>query len=139
MMCILQILDNERSGDGLTSGSEYQPYMDLLQPESCEDGTGGLRELQQAMGATDEEMAMLQQLGEGNWPLEDADIMDLDNQKSAATTSEQQAESSAATTTSKEVQPKQSVASTSSTVSVNIKVSLSLLEHTLEWDRAALT
>jgi hypothetical protein len=34
------------------------------------------------MGATDEEMAMLQQLGEGSWPLEDADIMDLDNQKS---------------------------------------------------------
>jgi hypothetical protein len=38
------------------------------------------------MGATDEEMAMLQQLGEGSWPVEDADIMDLDNQKSDSTT-----------------------------------------------------
>jgi hypothetical protein len=30
-------------------------------------------------------MAMLQQLGEGSWPVEDADIMDLDNQKSEST------------------------------------------------------
>jgi hypothetical protein len=30
-------------------------------------------------------MAMLQQLGEGSWPVEDADIMDLDNQKSDST------------------------------------------------------
>jgi hypothetical protein len=30
-------------------------------------------------------MAMLQQLGEGSWPAEDADIMDLDNQKSDST------------------------------------------------------
>jgi len=57
--------------------------VDLLQSGTADvDPSGGLRELQQAMGATDEEMAMLQQLGEGSWPLEDADIMDLDNQKS---------------------------------------------------------
>lgn len=61
--------------------------MDLLQSGTADvDPTGGLRELQQAMGATDEEMAMLQQLGEGSWPLEDADIMDLDNQKSDSVT-----------------------------------------------------
>ncbi|KAJ9592589.1 hypothetical protein L9F63_015727, partial [Diploptera punctata] len=100
-----QILDNERSADG----NEYQPYMDLLQPETCEDSSGGLRELQQAMGATDEEMAMLQQLGEGNWPLEDADIMDLDNQKSATSTEAEQVPS-----TSGDVQAKQIGTSTSS-------------------------
>lgn len=61
--------------------------MDLLQPGTADvDPNSGLRELQQAMGATDEEMAMLEQLGEGSWPLEDADIMDLDNQKSAIVT-----------------------------------------------------
>lgn len=61
--------------------------MDLLQSGSADvDPNGGLRELQQAMGATDEEMAMLEQLGEGSWPMEDADIMDLDNQKSASAT-----------------------------------------------------
>lgn len=60
---------------------------------------GGLRELQQAMGATDEEMAMLEQLGEGSWPLEDADIMDLDNQKSATATSTVASASTASTPT----------------------------------------
>ncbi|XP_069700408.1 uncharacterized protein [Periplaneta americana] len=79
-----QILDNERSAEGLSTTEGYQPYVDLLQP--AVDPTGGLRELQQAMGATDEEMAMLQQLGESSWPLEDADIMDLDNQKSGSAT-----------------------------------------------------
>ena len=104
--------------------------MDILPPESCEDGTGGLRELQQAMGATDEEMAMLQQLGEGNWPLEDADIMDLDNQKSASTPTQEDASSADNITVAeessvppapepnKEAEPKQSVASTSSAVSI---------------------
>ncbi|PNF32557.1 hypothetical protein B7P43_G00341 [Cryptotermes secundus] len=82
-----QILDNERSADRLPAADGYQPYVDLLQ-SGTEDvvAAGGLRELQQAMGATDEEMAMLQQLGEGSWPVEDADIMDLDNQKSDSTT-----------------------------------------------------
>jgi hypothetical protein len=80
-------LDNERSVDGLATTERYPPYMDLLQSGSADvDPNGGLRELQQAMGATDEEMAMLEQLGEGSWPMEDADIMDLDNQKSASAT-----------------------------------------------------
>lgn len=84
---VLQILDNERSADRLPAADGYQPYVDLLQSGTADvDATGGLRELQQAMGATDEEMAMLQQLGEGSWPVEDADIMDLDNQKSDSTT-----------------------------------------------------
>lgn len=83
---MLQILDNERSADRLSAADGYQPYVDLLQSGTADvDATGGLRELQQAMGATDEEMAMLQQLGEGSWPVEDADIMDLDNQKSEST------------------------------------------------------
>ena len=61
--------------------------MDLLQSGTADvEPAGGLQELQQAMGATDEEMAMLQQLGEGSWPLENADIMDLDNQKSDSAT-----------------------------------------------------
>lgn len=84
---MLQILDNERSADGLSTTDRYPPYVDLLQSGTADvDPNGGLRELQQAMGATDEEMAMLEQLGEGSWPLEDADIMDLDNQKSASAT-----------------------------------------------------
>lgn len=71
----------------MPAAAGYQPYVDLLQSGTADvDPTGGLRELQQAMGATDEEMAMLQQLGEGSWPLEDADIMDLDNQKSDSVT-----------------------------------------------------
>lgn len=86
-MFVLQILDNERSTDRLPAADGYQPYVDMLQSGTADvDATGGLRELQQAMGATDEEMAMLQQLGEGSWPVEDADIMDLDNQKSDSTT-----------------------------------------------------
>jgi hypothetical protein len=84
---LLQILDNERSADRLSTTDGYQPYVDVLQSGTADvDPTCELRELQQAMGATDEEMAMLQQLGEGSWPLEDADIMDLDNQKSSSTT-----------------------------------------------------
>jgi hypothetical protein len=79
----VKILDNERSAHGLSATAGYQPYVGLLHSGTADvDPGGGLRELQQAMGATDEEMAMLQQLGEGSWPLEDADIMDLDNQKS---------------------------------------------------------
>nr|CAD7587207.1 unnamed protein product [Timema genevievae] len=46
--------------------------------------TGELVDLQRAMGATDEEMLMLQKLGEDGWPLENADLMDLDNQRSRA-------------------------------------------------------
>lgn len=52
-----------------------------------------LNELQQAIGANDEEMAVLRQLGEGNLrelighppvaPVEEADLLDLDNQKKA--------------------------------------------------------
>jgi len=71
----------------LPAAAGYQPYVDLLQSGTADvEPAGGLQELQQAMGATDEEMAMLQQLGEGSWPLENADIMDLDNQKSDSAT-----------------------------------------------------
>ncbi|XP_021934548.1 uncharacterized protein LOC110837065 isoform X3 [Zootermopsis nevadensis] len=95
-----QILDNERSADGLETTNRYPPYVDLLQSGTAEvNPNGGLRELQQAMGATDEEMAMLEQLGEGSWPLEDADIMDLDNQKSATATSTVASASTASTPT----------------------------------------
>lgn len=50
-----------------------------------------LQELQTAMGATDEEMAMLQQLGGGSWVsggVAETDIIDLDKQQETENTCE---------------------------------------------------
>ncbi|KAJ8871549.1 hypothetical protein PR048_027873 [Dryococelus australis] len=79
-----QIL-NEENASGVNSSeaahvaSDYNSYGTL--PASCVVPRG-LEELQRAMGATDEEMLMLQKLGENCcWPLENAEIMDLDGHK----------------------------------------------------------
>ncbi|XP_063223670.1 uncharacterized protein LOC134531736 isoform X2 [Bacillus rossius redtenbacheri] len=76
-----QILNEGGTSVSSSPGADFGSY--TAPPAGCVVPRG-LRELQRAMGATDEEMLMLQKLGENCcWPLENADIVDLDGQKPA--------------------------------------------------------